>query len=81
MALRGVHHRVREQNVVHLGDRLGTRVLDDLADHEILEIPVVAREGRCRHPVALPEKRASEMTRCWISEVPSKILVSRASRQ
>ena len=30
--------------------------------------------------VGLPS-RVSAMMRCWISEVPSKILVSRASRQ
>jgi hypothetical protein len=65
MTLRSVHHQVREQHVVHLGDGAAARVLVDRAHGEVLEIIVLAGE-RCEahreSPRESPRSR-SEMTR------------------
>src|SRR5207253_8229373 len=67
----GVHHELREKLVLDLADRRAARVAHLLADLEVLEPAHHLARGR----------KASEMIRYWISELPSKILVRRASRQ
>ena len=88
-----VHHQVGDLDVVDRLHRLAAGMAEHRAGPEVLEIVVVAGQFgglQGRHSIArrqLPNwlsglpSRLSEMMRRWISEVPSKILVSRASRQ
>ena len=74
-----------------LADRRAPGVTDALAGGEVLEPVAVAGERRqvrravrlrvTRHVSGLRGRRRSAMIRCWIWLVPSKIVVSRASRQ
>ena len=78
----GVEDELGEELVLDLAHRRAARVAELRADDEVLEVVVAAGE-RCgvrRHVDRSPSSR-SEMIRRWISDVPSKIVVSRASRQ
>ena len=83
VAVGGVQHQLGEHLVFDLADSRAACVTHFRADFEVLEVISGAgqlRDRRCSLYLTLGSKR-SEMIRIWISEVPSKILVSRASRQ
>src|SRR4029450_5760163 len=65
----------------HRLDGLSAGMLQHVADLEILEVIGLAGEGGDLHQFLPRPSNRSEMMRFWISDVPSKILVSRASRQ
>src|SRR5262245_6308324 len=81
VALGGVHGDVGDPDLLERFDRLAAGMAQDLADLEVLEVVVPAGEGGDLHQFLPRPSRRSEMMRFWISDVPSKILVSRASRQ
>src|SRR5262249_35175327 len=81
VALGGVHGDVGDPDLLERFDRLAAGMAQDLADLEVLEVGVPAGEGGDLHQFLPRPSRRSEMMRFWISDVPSKILVSRASRQ
>src|SRR5215813_12457902 len=81
MALGGVHGDVGDPHLLERLDGLAAGVAQDLADGEVLEVAVPAGKRGDLHQFLPRPSRRSEMMRFWISEVPSKILVSRASRQ
>ena len=83
VAVGGVEDELGQHLVFHFADRGAARVAQLRADLEILEVVVLAgqRRGNGAHSRPPFGSKRSEMIRIWISEVPSKILVSRASRQ
>src|SRR5882757_3949221 len=81
VALGGVHGDVGDPHLLERLDGLAAGVLQHLADGEVLEVVVLSGEGRDFHQFLPRPSRRSEMMRFWISDVPSKILVRRASRQ
>src|SRR5579862_9436646 len=82
VAVGGVQHELREHLIFDLADGGAPRVTHFRADFEVFK--VISRACQFRdwgtHFRTLGSRR-SEIIRSWISEVPSKILVSRASRQ
>src|SRR5271170_7215689 len=83
MAVGGVEHELGQHLVFHFADRGAARVAKLRADLEILEVVALAgqRRGEGAHSRPPFGNKRSEMILIWISEVPSKIFVSRASRQ
>ena len=83
MGLGGVHHLLGDERSLDVADRRAARVAHPLADGEVLEVVACSGERRDlhRHPNGLRGKSRSEMMRCWIWLVPSKMVVNRASRQ
>src|SRR5580704_6683158 len=81
VALGGIHGDVGDPHLLERLDGLAAGVLQHLADLEVFEVVMLSGEGRDLHQFLPRPSRRSEMMRFWISDVPSKILVSRASRQ
>src|SRR5688500_8836749 len=76
-----VHGHVGDPHLLYRLDGLAARMFQHVADMEVLEVVRLAGEGGDLHKFLPRPSSRSEMMRFWISEVPSKILVSLASRQ
>ena len=82
VAVGGVEHELREHLIFDLADGGAARVTQFRADLEVLEVISAAGKFRDRRAhFRTFGSRRSEIIRNWISEVPSKIFVRRASRQ
>src|SRR5215218_3276694 len=76
-----VHGHVGDPDLLHRLDGLAAGVFQHVADLEILEVVGLAGQRGDLHQFLPRPSSRSEMMRFWISDVPSKILVSLASRQ
>src|SRR5436190_8780781 len=79
--LGGVHGDVGDPDLLERLDGLAAGMTQHVAGLEVLEVVgCPGQRGDLHQFLPRPSSR-SEMMRFWISDVPSKILVSRASRQ